>query len=327
METAGPLRLASVALVCALLCAPCRATPEPAAAPDAVMRLLEDRGLIEAAPAANQADQSLLNQVRNKASDLVVTAMNFIGVRYRRGGASASEGFDCSGFTRHIFENSIGLVLPRRADEQAKAPGLLNIGKDELRPGDLVFFNTLRRTFSHVGIYVGDGKFIHSPRTGGQVRVEDMREAYWTSSASTARAALPQVGDGSPAQHALKVDLTAVTASGRRASAAQSQPWATRVIALTDLRTIGVMFLRIPAHAEPSHGLADCWLDALGRPLRDLRISVTDRCNFRCGYCMPKQVFDSGVPLPAARLRLLSFEEITRLAGDLRAATAWASCA
>jgi cell wall-associated NlpC family hydrolase len=159
------------------------------------MRLLEERGLIDAAT-GRVGESTLLSQVRDKASDLVLTAMNFIGVRYRMGGNSASEGFDCSGFTRHIFENSIGLILPRRAAEQANAPGLLSINKDDLRPGDLVFFNTLRRTFSHVGIYVGDGKFIHSPRSGGEVRVEDMRMAYWTQRFNGARRA-PQVSDSS----------------------------------------------------------------------------------------------------------------------------------
>ncbi|MFX8258098.1 C40 family peptidase, partial [Acinetobacter baumannii] len=96
---------------------------------------------------------------------------------YTRGGNSVENGFDCSGFTRHIFEMSVGLVLPRRADEQAKDGSLLAIRKDDLRPGDLVFFNTMKATFSHVGIYVGEGKFIHAPRTGSAVRVEDMRDA------------------------------------------------------------------------------------------------------------------------------------------------------
>jgi cell wall-associated NlpC family hydrolase len=159
------------------------------------MQLLQDRGLVAADNTVQTTVQepTLLGQVRETASELVLGAMNFIGVRYRRGGSSAEEGFDCSGFTRHIFENSIGLVLPRRADEQARAPGLFSVGKDELKPGDLVFFNTVRRTFSHVGIYVGDGKFIHSPRAGGQVRVEDMRVDYWAKRFNGARRA-PQVG-------------------------------------------------------------------------------------------------------------------------------------
>jgi len=166
------------------------AAPQPAAH-DPVMQLLQDRGLVQADGelAAAPAAPSLLGQVRETTTDLVLAAMNFIGVRYRRGGTTAENGFDCSGFTRYVFENSIGLALPRRADEQARAPGLFKIAKDELKPGDLVFFNTLRRTFSHVGIYVGDGKFIHAPRSGSEVRVEDMRVAYWAKRFNGARRA------------------------------------------------------------------------------------------------------------------------------------------
>ena len=115
--------------------------------------------------------------------------MNFLGVPYRAGGSGGPEGFDCSGFTRHVFEVSLGLVLPRRVDDQANASGFVRIGREELRPGDLVFFNTLRRTFSHVGIYVGDGKFIHAPRAGSDVRIEDMRQAYWERRFTGARRA------------------------------------------------------------------------------------------------------------------------------------------
>lgn len=125
------------------------------------------------------------DSVAHTASDLVMTAMGFLGVPYKRGGSDASVGFDCSGFVRSMYERTIGLVLPRRAEEQARATTV--IGREELRPGDLVFFNTMRRTFSHVGIYVGDGKFIHAPRTGARVRVEDMREAYWTKRFNGAR--------------------------------------------------------------------------------------------------------------------------------------------
>ncbi|MFY9459113.1 MAG: C40 family peptidase [Aquabacterium commune] len=135
----------------------------------------------------------LAQQVRNTATDiaseLVLSAMNFLGVPYRRGGNSRETGFDCSGFTRHVFENSIGLILPRRAIEQANSPALMPVQQAELKPGDLVFFNTLRHTFSHVGIYIGDNKFIHSPRAGGQVRVEDMRQAYWQQRFDGARRA------------------------------------------------------------------------------------------------------------------------------------------
>lgn len=157
-----------------------------------MLQLLQDKGLL---PTAQQLESSpLVQQVRDTASELVMHAMNFLGVPYRRGGNTADQGFDCSGFTRYVFENSIGLVLPRRADQQALTAGLKDVKRDELRPGDLVFFNTMRRAFSHVGIYVGEGKFIHAPRTGGEVRVEDMRQAYWSKRFNGARRAdLPTV--------------------------------------------------------------------------------------------------------------------------------------
>ncbi|WP_428423000.1 C40 family peptidase [Methylibium sp.] len=192
----GRLRLLPAVVSLALCLAGGVANAEPGGEPtaDAVTRFLTERGLID--PQAG--DTSLAQQVRARASDwtsdLVLSAMNFLGVRYRRGGETAEQGFDCSGFTRHVFEASVGLVLPRRSNEQAKAPGLLDVNRDELKPGDLVFFNTLRTAFSHVGIYVGDGKFIHAPRTGGKVRVEDMRVAYWSKRYNGARRA-PQPAD------------------------------------------------------------------------------------------------------------------------------------
>jgi cell wall-associated NlpC family hydrolase len=167
------------------------AQPAPAAAAkptqDAVTRFLSERGLLNAAEPSGSS--RLLASVRDTASDLVLSAMNFLGVRYTRGGNSVENGFDCSGFTRHIFEMSVGLVLPRRADEQAHDSSLLAVRQNELKPGDLVFFNTMRRTFSHVGIYVGEGKFIHAPRTGSAVRVEDMRDSYWAKRFTGARRA------------------------------------------------------------------------------------------------------------------------------------------
>ncbi len=171
-----------------------KATPvaKPAQAPapsaqDAVTRFLSERGLMNNVESGGSS--RLLASVRDTASDLVLSAMNFLGVRYTRGGNSVENGFDCSGFTRHIFEMSVGLVLPRRADEQARDASLLPIRQSELKPGDLVFFNTMKRTFSHVGIYVGEGKFIHAPRTGSAVRVEDMRDSYWAKRFTGARRA------------------------------------------------------------------------------------------------------------------------------------------
>lgn len=168
--------------------APANSAANTPLANDPVSRFLVEKGLLDTTPV-----YELAQQVRDKASDmasrLVTSAMDFLGVKYRRGGESAETGFDCSGFTRHVFENSVGLILPRRAIEQANSPDLVPVSRNELKPGDLVFFNTLRHTFSHVGIYVGDNKFIHSPRAGGSVRVEDIREAYWQKRFDGARRA------------------------------------------------------------------------------------------------------------------------------------------
>lgn len=161
---------------------------------DDLDRLIKERGLVT--QMTDQLTQQISNQLggplqaaRNafggKASELVMQAMGLLGVPYKRGGTSEEIGFDCSGFVRHMYEKSVGLVLPRRAEEQAKVTE--EISRSELKPGDLVFFNTLKRTFSHVGIYVGDGKFIHAPRLGKAVRVDDMREAYWQQRFNGAR--------------------------------------------------------------------------------------------------------------------------------------------
>jgi cell wall-associated NlpC family hydrolase len=178
-------------LPCLLVCAAAHAAPSTVAE-DAVERLLTDKGLI--VRLGGQLEQ-VRHTAGEKASELVVNAMGFLGVPYKRGGTSAETGFDCSGFVRAMYEQSIGLVLPRRANEQAAATQ--TIDRTDLKPGDLVFFNTMRRAFSHVGIYVGDGKFIHAPRSGAQVRVEDMREAYWQTRFNGARRV---AGGNSPSQ-------------------------------------------------------------------------------------------------------------------------------
>jgi cell wall-associated NlpC family hydrolase len=184
----------------------------PGDAPDAVMQLRADKGLLAESASAVEAPvekATLLRQVHDRASDMVMAAMDFVGVRYRRGGSSAETGFDCSGFTRHVFEMSLGLALPRRVDEQAVAPGLVAVRREDLKPGDLVFFNTLKRTFSHVGIYIGDNRFIHSPRSGQLVRTEDMSFAYWARRFTGARRA-----EAASTALALRAIPTSAAASG-----------------------------------------------------------------------------------------------------------------
>ena len=112
-------------------------------------------------------------------------ALSMIGVPYKRGGSSPERGFDCSGFVSHVYERSLGLILPHNAKAMSNEGE--KIDKQELQPGDLVFFNTMRRAFSHVGIYVGDGLFVHSPRSGGKVRVEELNDTYWRKRYNGAR--------------------------------------------------------------------------------------------------------------------------------------------
>jgi cell wall-associated NlpC family hydrolase len=157
--------LCILALVCSI---PCAVVASPS--DDDMGRFMADKGLLDRL-------EQVRTRMADRASELVLNAMGFLGVPYHRGGNSADTGFDCSGFVRAMYEQTIGLVLPRRANEQAAATQ--TIDRKDLQPGDLVFFNTMRQAFSHVGIYVGEGKFIHSPRPGAQVRVEDMGVAYW----------------------------------------------------------------------------------------------------------------------------------------------------
>ena len=166
----------------AFICLPASAQTSmaaPAPAPtDDMSQFLQDKGLVQKFSEKLGSQMSAAGKaVSDKASELVVTAMGFLGVPYKRGGNSFEHGLDCSGFVRLIYEQTAGLLLPRRSAEQAAAT--TPIESSELQPGDLVFFNTLKATFSHVGIYVGDHKFIHAPRSGAVVRVEDMRVAYW----------------------------------------------------------------------------------------------------------------------------------------------------
>lgn len=132
-------------------------------------------------PQLKQAGQS----VGAHTNLLISTAMELVGVPYRRGGTNASSGFDCSGFVRNVYAQALGHELPRIARDQAKVT--TKIQKNELQPGDLVFFNTMRRAFSHVGIYVGDGQFIHAPRPGASIRIEHMSTSYWSKRFNGAR--------------------------------------------------------------------------------------------------------------------------------------------
>lgn len=112
-----------------------------------------------------------------KAEEVLIQALSLTGVDYKYGGRSPETGFDCSGFVGYVFKHAAQISLPpsaRTISEMGKA-----VKREDLQPGDLVFFNTLRATFSHVGIYLGNNQFIHAPRAGSKVRIENMDERYW----------------------------------------------------------------------------------------------------------------------------------------------------
>ena len=191
-----PMRI-SIALIALLFAISAQANPPGTS--DEMEQMLADKGLL-----------ARIGQVRHsvgeKASELVLSALGFLGVPYLRGGNSAETGFDCSGFVKAMFEQTAGLILPRKAEQQAAATQ--KIDRADLQPGDLVFFNTLRRAFSHVGIYVGEGKFIHSPRSGSEVRVEDMGIAYWKRRFDGARRVPASTADAATAPVLPAVDAT-----------------------------------------------------------------------------------------------------------------------
>lgn len=156
-------------ILISLLAASC-AWANPGASDDDLGSFLAEKGFIGQI-------QQLTQSAALRATDVVSHAIGFLGVPYRLGGTSIESGFDCSGFVRAIVGQAFGLILPRKAEQQAAVTA--QVDKTQLQPGDLVFFNTLQRAFSHVGIYVGDGKFIHSPKPGALVRLEDMTKSYW----------------------------------------------------------------------------------------------------------------------------------------------------
>jgi hypothetical protein len=116
---------------------------------------------------------------------LAAHMMTQLGVRYRSGGKTPDTGFDCSGLVFYSAHQSLGLKLPPRADDMARQGD--DVARTNLVVGDLVFFNTMGRKYSHVGVYIGQDQFVHSPASGGVVRVENMNDRYWAKRYTGAR--------------------------------------------------------------------------------------------------------------------------------------------
>ena len=154
----------------ALVSTACAANPATPAKADLIM----DRELQPTKTSTQDIDQASWPE---RAREVLLNALSLTGIRYKYGGNSPESGFDCSGFVRYVYQQSANLTLPHGA--RAISQIGKTVTKNELQPGDLVFFNTLKSAFSHVGIYLGNNRFIHSPSSGGGVRVEDMQDSYW----------------------------------------------------------------------------------------------------------------------------------------------------
>lgn len=145
--------------------------------------------LVYAIPSPEEVPSTVINsEVTNSSvagDELLLQALSLIGIAYKFGGSTPLRGLDCSGFIQYIFKQSLRLNMPRTAAEQAHIG--IPIKQQELQAGDLVFFNIRGRANSHVGLYLGEDKFIHAPRTGKQIEIGSLKSSYWAKRYNGAR--------------------------------------------------------------------------------------------------------------------------------------------
>ena len=123
--------------------------------------------------------------VPERAQDVVLYALGLVETGYRFGGKNPEAGLDCSGMVSHVYDKAAGLRVAGSAADIAQRGRAVSVG--ELRPGDLVFFNTRNRPYSHVGIYIGDGRFVHAPNSNGTVRTESLQSGWFAARFEEAR--------------------------------------------------------------------------------------------------------------------------------------------
>jgi len=150
--------------------------------------------MVSSPPASAEPEQEQstvlekISSFTDRAAQIAIGALSLVGIRYRYGGNSPAQGLDCSGLVRYVFREAGGTDLPRTSNEMSRRGQ--HVEKQDLQPGDLVFFNTLNRAFSHVGIYRGNNEFVHAPSAGRNVRVENMDMTYWKTRFNGARRVL-----------------------------------------------------------------------------------------------------------------------------------------
>ena len=156
------------------------------------------------------------------AQDLAIYALGLIGVDYRFGGTTPERGLDCSGLVRYVFQQVTGVMLPRTSQEISRLGEKVPVA--ELMPGDLVFFNTRRLQFSHVGIYLGEDRFIHAPRQGGEVEIVTLSKGYWQKHFDGARRLVRALPALIPSAHAETASIDSPTSDAGAVAAATMSP-------------------------------------------------------------------------------------------------------
>ncbi len=173
---------AMAATLCCALALP--AAARPAHAPAAPSSSPSERSPAKA-PAVPRGEVPPSPTAWQSAQEVALFALGLIGVDYRMGGANPAGGLDCSGLIRYVFQQVTGTTLPRTATELSRIGAKVSLA--DLAPGDLVFFNTRRFAFSHVGLYLGGNRFIHAPSAGGEVQVSLLSQRYWSQHFDGAR--------------------------------------------------------------------------------------------------------------------------------------------
>ena len=151
----------------------------------APMAIAQDAAVRSLGEAATSTVKVAAVTALRSAQDLASTALDLIGIRYKWGGNTPESGLDCSGLVRYVFQQVTGVTLPRTAKDMSHLGK--EVGLKDLQPGDLVFFNTRRFAFSHVGIYLGDNQFVHAPRRGRDVEVATLESGFWQTRFNGAR--------------------------------------------------------------------------------------------------------------------------------------------
>jgi len=181
----------------------------------------DDAPLLTLAGSAN-AVRAAASSAWDAARALTSTALELIGIRYKWGGATPETGLDCSGLVQFVFQQATGVTLPRSAKEMSRLGDKVALA--DLQPGDLVFFNTRRFAFSHVGIYLGDNRFIHAPRRGREVEVATIDQSYWQKRFNGARRLIGVLPEMVPA---LVTEAAASTLAPASAAEVAAAPAAT----------------------------------------------------------------------------------------------------